>query len=98
MIQVPSRVLVIIRSWLCVLLAWLARAAPLLPTLRPTRRLQFIMPLRGLPPVPQGLRGIATVVLPNRPADAEAGGSGAAGGGLGRPKSPAAQRRVRVRA
>ena len=46
----------------------------------------------------QSLRGISTVVLPNRPADAEAGGSGAAGGGLGRPKSPAAQRRVRVRA
>ena len=28
----------------------------------------------------QSLRGIATAVLPNRPADTEAGGSGAAGG------------------
>ena len=46
----------------------------------------------------QSLCGIATVVLPNRPANAEAGGSGAAGGGLGRPNSPADQRRVRVRA
>ena len=31
----------------------------------------------------QSLRGIATVVLPNRPADAEAGGCGAAGGWAG---------------
>ena len=31
----------------------------------------------------QSLRGISTVVLPNRPADAEAGGSGAAGGWAG---------------
>ena len=44
MIQVPSRVLVIIRSWLCVTLASLASAAPQGPTLRPTRRLWFTMP------------------------------------------------------
>ena len=31
----------------------------------------------------QSPRGIATVVLPNRPGDAEAGGSGAAGGWVG---------------
>ena len=76
----PSRVLVIVRSWLCVLLAWLARAAPQGPTLQPTNRLQFITSATACH---QSLCGIATGVLPNRPADAEAGGSGAAGGWAG---------------
>ena len=44
----------------------------------------------------QSPRGIATVVLPNRPGDAEAGGSGAAGGWVG-PSRLASGSRARPR-
>ena len=88
MIQVQSRVLVIIRLWLCVLLAWLASTAPqarhrgLLQVydLPGGCRLEPAVQYAHSAACHQSLRGIATVVLPNRPADAEAGGSGAAGG------------------
>ena len=87
MIQVQSRVLVIIWSWLCVLLAWLASTAPqarhrgLLQVydLPGGCRLEPAVQYAHSAACHQSLRGIATVVLPNRPADAEAGGSGAAG-------------------
>ena len=93
--QVPSRVLVIILSWLCVLLAWLARAAPQGPTLRPTRRLQFIMSA----PRPATSLCVASPRLycPTGQLTQKQGALGPRGG-LGRPNSPAAQWRVRVRA
>ena len=46
----------------------------------------------------QSLRGIATVVLPNRPTDQDAGGSGAAGVWAGPRNPPEVERRVPARA
>ena len=81
MIQVPSRVLVIIRSWLCVTLALACQCGPT-GAYFTTYQAAVVHYARSTA-CHQSLRGIATVVLPKRPADAEASGSGAAGGWAG---------------